>query len=449
MMAVFAISPILYFPLTNSWLEQQRVAELLLIQIVCLFYFLKKNNFFSFFINILLLSIFAIGFISSVTAEYPLWALKEWGKSIGLFFVAFVVADYIKENKNGRDILLLTILAISFLLAFEFLNFYLAAIFSEAKNIDPYLLLPGFDNPRFYAQGVVLFMPLTALIAIDNFFKNKIIKNTAIITTVFQWMILIALAGRGSWAAAFIAHGAVFIFLPNYRAFIKKQILFFLFGLLLYFFLFYFIPWALSIQNSKLPSGLRSGLSAREKIWGIAWQMGLESPWLGKGPLHFSRKWNHIAAHPHQALLQWIAEWGFIATSLILIVGGLGLSKGFLIIKKEIKSKLNFDVAVWIAISSGILLAQVDGVFVMPYSETWFAIIAGMGMGCWAKTNDKSNFFNYFYALIICLVFIIILCVIIYDVPYLYSSQTGFWNYHHIGSPPRFWDQGWIPMEYP
>ena len=100
MMAVFAISPILYFPLTNSWLEQQRVAELLLIQIVCLFYFLKKNNFFSFFINILLLSIFAIGFISSVTAEYPLWALKEWGKSIGLFFVAFVVADYIKENKN-------------------------------------------------------------------------------------------------------------------------------------------------------------------------------------------------------------------------------------------------------------------------------------------------------------------------------------------------------------
>ena len=60
-----------------------------------------------------------------------------------------------------------------------------------------------------------------------------------------------------------------------------------------------------------------------------------------------------------------------------------------------------------------------------------------------------SDFFNYFYALIICFVFIITLCIIIYDVPYLYSSQMGFWNYHHIGSPPRFWDQGWIPMEYP
>lgn len=78
--------------------------------------FLKKNNFF--FINIALLFIIAIGLISSVTAEYPLWALKEWGKSIGLFFIAFVVADCIKEDKNSIDILLLIILAISFFTCF-------------------------------------------------------------------------------------------------------------------------------------------------------------------------------------------------------------------------------------------------------------------------------------------------------------------------------------------
>ena len=63
-MAIFAISPILYFPFTNSWLEQQRVAELLLILTACLFYFLKKNNFLSFFINIALLFIISICFIS-------------------------------------------------------------------------------------------------------------------------------------------------------------------------------------------------------------------------------------------------------------------------------------------------------------------------------------------------------------------------------------------------
>lgn len=67
-------------------------------------------------------------------------------------------------------------------------------------------------------------MPLTALIAIDNFFKNKIIKNTAIITTVFQWMILIVLwLAVWSWVAAFIAHGMVFVFLPKYRFFIKNK----------------------------------------------------------------------------------------------------------------------------------------------------------------------------------------------------------------------------------
>lgn len=272
----------------------------------------------------------------------------------------------------------------------------------------------------------------------------------SIATTIFQWMVLIALAGRGSWVAAAFAYGVAFLCFSEYSAIIKKQIVFIIYGFLLYIALFYLVPLLFFPETGHLPSGLRSGLSAREKIWTIAWNMALQNPWLGAGPLHFSSVWNHIAAHPHQAILQWLAEWGFIATILALIIIYFGIRKGFDFIRNNEKKEKYLDVAIWISLVSGLVLAQVDGVFAMPYSEGWFAIIAGLGVGRWGDKHAIQNLgIKWIYIIIACFVFIIILSIVLFDVPHLYSSQTGFWKYHNIGSPPRFWDQGWIPMEYP
>jgi O-antigen ligase len=78
--------------------------------------------------------------------------------------------------------------------------------------------------------------------------------------------------------------------------------------------------------------------------------MALQNPWLGVGPLHFSSVRNPIAAHPHQAILQWLAEWGFIATILALTIIYYGIKKGFNFIKNN--PEQNLDLAVWIAFVS-------------------------------------------------------------------------------------------------
>lgn len=445
---VFGISAVAYFSLTNSWLEQQRVAEILLILSVPFVYFVKeKYCFLSNKLNIAVIAIFWVGCISSLLSEYPVWAFKEWAKTVGLFFVALGIASS-SRNEKFTDYLMGVILCISFLLSFEFLNFYIAALLSENKNIDPYLLYPGFDNPRFYAQAVILFMPFTAWLASRDYpEKYKWVLRAAQATTILQWMIIIALAGRGSWVAAAVANGIIFIFIKNSRIYIKKQIIFFSLGFLLYILLFHWVPVLLSIENTSLPSGLRSGLSAREKIWGIAWRMGAENPWLGKGPLHFSSQWNHIGAHPHQVILQWFAEWGGLATGILILIAAIGFLKGLKFIRNSQRST-PLDMAIWIALMSGVILGQVDGVFVMPYSEMWFAIVAGLGVGRWSEGYSESIFIKYTHILLTSCAVVILLCVLIFDVPYLYTSQVGFWEFYKIGSPPRFWDQGWIPMEY-
>jgi len=40
----------------------------------------------------------------------------------------------------------------------------------------------------------------------------------------------------------------------------------------------------------------------------------------------------------------------------------------------------------------------------------------------------------------------IIASILIMDVPLLHETSIRFYKEHNIGSPPRFWDQGWIPM---
>src|SRR5690606_36380613 len=107
------------------------------------------------------------------------------------------------------------------------------------------------------------------------------------------------------------------------------------------------------------------------------------NPWLGVGPMHYSAVVNPISAHPHQVVLQWLAEWGVIATGLAIIIAGWGSIHGLKYLRRQQAEPI--DAALWLSIIGALVLAQVDGVFVMPYTETWLAILIGLAMARWAK----------------------------------------------------------------
>jgi hypothetical protein len=171
------------------------------------------------------------------------------------------------------------------------------------------------------------------------------------------------------------------------------------------------------------------------------------NPFLGVGPLHYSAVWNHIGAHPHQATLQFLAEWGIPATLLFLFSIITGMLRGASIIRNNTDV---LDAALWMALLASLTLAQVDGVFAMPYTEGWLAVIAGLALARWRSPSGaaamNSPIRQGMFFVLLLLAITIIGRILILDVPVLHETSMKFYKEHGIGSPPRFWDQGWIPM---
>ncbi len=443
---LFAGSSIFYWDVAGSWLGQQRVFQLLMIFWGCLSFLLLQKRISSPYAGLFFV-VCLLGVCSSVASVYPEWALQEWARVVGMGLVVFLVAHLYVEER-WQMLFVYVVFCISFILAYQFLLYYFSAIWSARHAINPYVLYAGFDNPRFYSQVMVLFMPLLAYLG-GKWLVEKRWRLFFLLTCVamIQWCVLVALAGRGSWLAILISH-ALFVFLLRDRAIVGLQFLFFCLGLFLYGMLFFVIPEFFSLP-SQLPSGMRYGLSAREVLWKAAFEMFLENPFLGVGPLHFSAVWNHIAAHPHQMILQWLAEWGGVATSIALFVIGAGLWRGLIFLAIDEK-RTPLDSALWLALVSALILAQVDGVFVMPYTEGWLVILAGLALARWLKSGRYISGLLLLSGMraIACAVLVVLGTVISIQLPQIKSMQLAFWEEHGIGSPPRLWDQGWIPMRH-
>lgn len=426
-----------------DWHDQQRVGELIFVG-VALFLFLVKSGCRSCISGGSLIIVFALGLVSVAFSEYPMWAAREWGRYFGLLAVVLVLGEL------GRDIwvrqsVLYAAALIAFVLAGMFFIYYCVALIGSINNINPSVLLYGFDNPRFLGQFQVLLFPL--LVAIFHFFWRSgfsLLAIAVLVVGIAHWCIAWALGGRGVWLGFILANTALLILTRSSWFFVRLQLLAAVLGGLLFLMLFVVVPEYFGIEVRGL-DGLRTGLSAREKIWSIAWNMAVENPFFGVGPLHFSAVWNHIAAHPHQVVLQWIAEWGFPATFLAISVLLRGMWRGASLIRLNEPAD-PLDLALWSGLLAGLILGQVDGVFVMPYSEGWMAVLAGLALSRWSEGTKTVNWWWGGGKIFGLLALLIVLYQLFVDVPDLKRMQMQFYETNSIGSPPRLWGQGWIPM---
>lgn len=440
---LFSTSCFYYWGL-NSWLEQQRVFELALLALACLLFTTQKQLRLPLTAVWLLVAIFFVGWLSSSAAAYPEWAVKEWAKSFGLLALVLVLANYAKQYDVmffERLALLLVVAATLF-----FLAFYASAYVAGARALNPNLMYVGFDNPRFYAQVIILLLPM-ALVPVCQLRGTRYTLLFGMLCGVLalQWALLIALGGRGSLLAICLAHFAVWCFCPRWRGFVYAQLGLVFLGLLFYGVLFWLLPWLFGLELQGA-SALRSGLSLREVVWQGAYAMAAEHPWLGVGPLHFSADWNHIAAHPHQAILQWAAEWGWFVACAMCVLISWGCWQVLTRLRVD-SSVVSGDVALWIGVVGGLCLSLLDGVFVMPYTEVWLALLAGLLLGRFAPSVRTLAIWPLKVMALFAMLTMV--WIIVAEVPYLYEAQTNFWDEEAIGSPPRFWDQGWIPMQSP
>lgn len=435
----FSISAIWLWRSDLEWHDQQRLAQLLLLVPAMLSLPALRNTYLPEHARLLLGIIFSIGLLSSLLAEHTLWALLEVARYLGLLALMLLCAAL--PSRTGPNFILVVLLGIAGIHALQFSLYYAMAFISGVRALGSDILLSGFSNPRFFSQFQALAFPLVAALGLKALRGERKWLGFLIFAILsIQWCIAIVLGSRGLFMAFFCSSAALLLFArPHWRV-VSWQAAALAIGTLLYLVGFHLIPAWLEI-----PSGtrvlLRDGLSARDIIWQQALNMTLQHPWLGAGPMHFAAEMTRVAAHPHQMVLQWTAEWGIPATFLALWLITKGMLRGLQVARSP-QGKL-LDTALWLSLLNALVLAQVDGVFVMPYTEIWLAILAGLALGRWSSARSLLPAERSSTAVVMVSAALVLLPILHEELPVFLDRQAELAD-HHTGWKPRFWLNGWI-----
>lgn len=435
----FSLSAVWLWRSDLEWHDQQRLAQLLLIVPTMLILVAARTTYLSTRSSLLLAIIFMLGLLSSLLAEHTIWALIEASRYLGLLALMLLAAAL--PARTGAKVLLVLLLSVSGIHALQFFLYYAMAFISGIRDLASDILLTGFSNPRFFSQFQALAFPLVAALGLKALRGERKWLGFLIFAILsMQWCIAIVLGSRGLFMAFFCSSAALLLFArPHWRV-VSWQAAALAIGTLLYLVGFHLIPAWLEI-----PSGtrvlLRDGLSARDILWQLALQLTLENPWLGAGPMHFAADDNRMSAHPHQMVLQWTAEWGLPATLLALWLIAKGMLRGLQRVRSSQGGLL--DAALWLSLFNALILAQVDGVFVMPYTEVWLAVLAGIALGRWSSTRSISPAEKSITALVMVFAALVLLRVLHQELPAVLDRGAEL-GAHHTGWKPRFWLDGWI-----
>ncbi|RTR81344.1 O-antigen ligase domain-containing protein [Pseudomonas aeruginosa] len=435
------LSPVVYCGFSENWHDQQRMLQLLVLSgssLLLLFSF--PLTFSGKEAHAALLFILGLGSVSAFLSANPSWAFKEWSVFAGLMLFSFNISA---SPEWVRRTALWGLVVLGGFFCYQFLLSYLSAFVSGLRELNPGVLLSGFSNVRTMGQFQAMLLPLMAALGLYLRETGRFrLSWLVMLLLAIQWCISFALAGRGLWLGFAVAHLALCWIGPVGRRFLIVQLSAAFVGLALYFLLMVALPTWLGIDMT-LMSGMRSGLSLRDVLWRDAWGMFVAHPLLGVGPMHFSAVPNSVGAHPHQMLLQWFAEWGGVAGLLVVGLMILGLLRGARYLREQGDP---MDAGLWLALVSVLVLVQVDGVFVMPFTQTVLALLVGIAMARWSKPVVPSPAQRWLCRGLAVVVIVVLGRVLLLEVPGLTAAEERYLEVHGGGEAPRFWIQGWIPM---
>ncbi|NWC92067.1 MULTISPECIES: O-antigen ligase [unclassified Pseudomonas] len=396
----------------------------------------------------------AFGLVSAALAHQPLWALTELALAISCSAIAVAFSRVRRKGDEPLDrVLILFVLLLCLIKSIQYLYAGVLAFTSGETVLNTDLLLSGFSNKRFYGQFQTFTLPLLALPLLLSYVSRTARAMVFALLCVW-WLIAISGGTRGTWLGMGVA-GSLLVFLgPPGRRWVAWQAAALACGLLLYELIFSVLAGYLGIEISNgAVDRLTTSLSGRGPIWWQAWNMILERPWLGFGPMHFADIANDIAAHPHQAILQWASEWGVPSTlGVIALVAWAGWATVG-VLRERALSLAPVDLlrlCLFASLIGALTQAQVDGVIVMPVSQLWLALVAGwlMALHVWRTppVAPAPRVYGAWIAASVAAVGLLVF-VAIRDVPRLTERSEHYMTLSNGHLQPRFWVQGVIALE--
>ena len=339
------------------------------------------------------LAAFALGLMSSLLAALPRWALLEWGLMALLVLTAFAVAAQRRHAGSCIDQpLVLLIFATAAAYAVSSCVVYVTMLLAGPHyglGFNVRELYPNFSNLRFFGHVQTMLLPFLMLPVL--WWGTTRVRCLVLSTVpVIWWMLVVGSGTRGTWVA--LLTGAIAVSLYGKvigRQWIKWQLVGLLAGCLCYALFVILVPKWLEQHVWLLHrSGEILTLSLRDVLWRDAINWALQHPLLGTGPMHYAYSAAAVGAHPHNAVLQWLAEWGMPATVLLTgVFAFAGLHFAAYVgrtVNHIAGREAQVRIALLAALSGAAAQAMVDGVLVMPVSQVLMVLLCGWAMGMYS-----------------------------------------------------------------
>lgn len=400
----------------------------------------------------------ALGLASALQAPLPRWALLDWGLLLLLIMLSLCIAASRRVLSMQADAwLVLLFFATASAYAVTTCSVYGAMLLvgpSYGQGFNIRELYTGFSNVRFFGHVQTMLLPFLLLPAMWWGATRTSRVLWWIVPTVW-WMLVVGSGTRGTWAALLAGVITAVMFGGDAgRRWAKWQGAGLGAGLLCYAVFVLGIPQLMDLPVSFLHRAEDIiSLSRREILWATALDFVMQHPLLGIGPMHYAYWANEVAAHPHNAILQWLAEWGVPAG---LLLTGMWAAGGIFLAmhvrraagQDEDRARL-FRAALLAALAGASAQAMVDGVLVMPVSQILLALLAGwaLGMMPYAQpVNVPADLERMLVVLVVLFAAAVVACGVAPEIGDLAARQQAYLAGRDPNTVllPRFWALGWI-----
>lgn len=401
-------------------------------------------------------AVLGLGVLSSILAPAPFYAFLEAGTFVLLFALAGILASEVRRNPKQTEWVILCAVALSALLyAVYFAVSYGMAVALPELDIGRETV-SGFVNTRFFNQYQTWTLPLLVGLVVALPQKWRAAKGIVFFLAALWWTLVFASNVRGTILATFI--GAVGVWLLFRRRAYHWLLIYAAAAVAgggLYFLLFYLGGDVAPQVAEKV-----GDIGRRPQHWTKCLNMAWTHPWLGVGPMHYAWPPNDfaVAAHPHSAFLQWLAEWGLPSTT---VVSGLTIWGGWSWMQRErdiVAETEDFLPAVGVPLVAAVLAgashSMVSGLIVMPLSQILLAIVGGWALGRYRPIDrGMSTRFSCWpqgilYVVIAGSMFIV--GAALQDVTTVEERREAFLE--AVDRPifsPRYWGQGYLNVQDP
>lgn len=395
---------------------------------------------------------FALGIVSVGLSVFPRFASLEWATFLLLVGLVCLLASQARLGGARFDTWAMRLLlAVSVVIAFKILVGYLAAAVEGLHLESIALFASSFSNRRVLGQVASVVIPLLAYPLMNERASRGQRLGVFVLLAVW-WMLAIGSGTRGTWVALAVA--AAVLAACAWRTcagWLKIQLMALGAGALLYAVLFVWLPDGLG-QAATLENRLSdvATLNGRGELWAAAWAQIQMHPWLGIGPMHFAALSVEYGAHPHNAVLQLAAEWGVPAALTLLLPGMYGVLRLLARLRQSA-----FPNLLLVCLTASLLAAcaqsMVDGVIVIPYTQTWLALVAGWALGVYSRNSAlapvvaDSRMMRLGVFVLSLSAFAVLFNGVFPDVLYRVEATRAFVEAGNNYIPPRYWAAGRIP----